>query len=66
MCIAYFTSNSVVSTDGSSQRSNDTLNHVVNVSVILPFTGLDSTRLNHNAEFCIFRLNEKNPPHHPL
>ena len=31
------------------------------VSAILPFSVFGSARVNHNAEFCIFELNQKIP-----
>ena len=35
------------------------------VYVTLQVSGLGSARVNHNAEFCTFGLNQKIPPYHP-
>ena len=35
------------------------------VNIILPVSGDDSARVNHNVEFCIFGLNQNIPPYIP-
>ena len=62
--IKYFTSNDIVEADGSSQSSNNALIHGQNVvNVTLPVSSFGGAKVNENAIFCIFGLNQKISPY---
>ena len=57
--ISYLISDVVVATNGYSQSVDDTFLWKNRLNSLLPVVGLSSTKVNHNAKFCIFKLSRK-------